>query len=162
VLEELTMFARQFIQKNYELELTIPIQRNNRLRTTLGRYVYQKQKNIPLRIELAGFILDYGASTAIIDVLKHECIHYSLHMQGLPCTDGHPYFEAELKKHGVSSTNRTMIGKYYVYTCNSCGNENVTKQKSVVQSPDKYRTSCCNATLIIVGERIYDGTKMTG
>lgn len=158
MLDELTAFAKQFIHKHYSLELTIPIQRNNRLRTTLGRYVYQKQKNKPLRIELAGFILDYGARTAIIDVLKHECIHYSLHMLELPCHDGHPYFEAELKKHGVSSTNETMIGKYYVYTCESCHIENVTKQKKVIQSPDKYRTSCCKAKLVIVGERIFDGT----
>jgi len=157
LLNELTLFAKQFIYKNYRLELAIPIQRNNRLRTTLGRYVYQKQSK-PLRIELAGFILDYGAKSAIIDVLKHECIHYSLHMQGLPCHDGHPYFEAELKKHGVSSTNKTMIGKYYIYICNICRKQNVTKQKTVAQSPEKYRTSCCNAKLDIVGERIYDGT----
>src|SRR5690625_2183067 len=152
------MFARHFIQKNYELELTIPIQRNNRLRSTLGRYVYQKRKNKPLRIELAGFILEYGAKSAIIDVLKHECIHYSLHMLGLPSRDGHPYFESELQKHGVSSTNRTMIGKYYVYVCNSCGKENLTRKQQVIKSIEKYRTNCCHATLSIRGERIFDGT----
>src|SRR5690625_3934637 len=160
MIEHLTDIARQFIHHHYGLTLTIPIQRNNRLRSTLGRYVYKKN-DTPLRIELAGFILDYGAKSAIIDVLKHECIHYSLHIQGKPCHDGHPYFEAELKKHGVSSTKKTMIGKYYRYRCHSCHQENVTKLKKITQTPEKYRTACCRATLVVIGERIYDNQSCT-
>src|SRR5690625_4133127 len=56
--DELTQIADQFLQKNYGVTLDIPIKRNNRLRTTLGRYVVSHDDK-PLRIEIAGNTLRY-------------------------------------------------------------------------------------------------------
>jgi len=148
--------ANEFLLKQYNVELSIPIIRNNRLRSTMGRYIYEKL-NKPLRIELAGFLLDYGEESVVVDVLKHECIHYALHVKGMPSRDGHPYFESELKKHKVSSTNEKLVGKVFVYRCSSCLVENVTKKKRVFQLPHLYRTSCCHASLQFVAEKIFTG-----
>ncbi len=156
--EKLTKIAREFLSKNYHIELKIPITRNNRLRTTLGRFVISSDKK-PLRIEIAGNTLDYGTDKAIIGVLKHECIHYALHIKGESSSDGHPYFESELKKHNAPSTRSTQIGKNYVFLCDACGKESETRIKQLNRTPHRYRTTCCNSKLTIIGERIYDGSQ---
>ena len=154
--EELTQFAERFLQENYGIQLNIPIKRNNRLRTTLGRYVISHHQE-PLRIEIAGNTLTYGTKEAIIGILKHECIHFALHMKGVAYKDGQYPFETELKKHGAPSTKTQMIGKYYLFRCVKCKMEGKSKYKQLFQHPKKYRTSCCHAPLTIIGEEVYDG-----
>lgn len=154
--EELFKKAATFLQENYGVSLHIPIKRNNRLRSTLGRFVLSSN-NQPLRIELAGNTLDYGTEDAIIGILKHECIHYVFHMKGESGSDGHPSFEAELKKHDAPSTKTSKIGKYYIFTCNACGKKSETRLKRLKRFPHKYRTGCCSSKLTVIGERIYDG-----
>jgi len=155
--KELIEIAQTFLRENYQTDLDIPIKRNNRLRTTLGRFVISSDQR-PLRIEIAGNTLKYGSPQAIVGILKHECIHYIFHKQGKQASDGDPYFEAELKKHGAPSTNSSKIGLYYVYSCNACGERNETRLKQLKHTPEKYQTSCCRSTLKIIGERVYDGT----
>ena len=94
----------------------------------------------------------------IIGILKHECIHYAFHMMENPSSDGHPFFESELIKHGAPSTKTTKIGKHFVFKCNACGKESETRLKQLNRTPYRYRTSCCQSSLTVVGERIYDGT----
>jgi len=155
--KELHEIAKTFLWNNYGIELNIPIKRNNRLRTTLGRFVVSNDHQ-PLRIEISGNTLKYGTRDAIIGVLKHECIHYAFHLQGRPSNDGHPEFEAELKKHHAPSTKTSKIGKHYIFTCNACGRKSETRLRRLKKFPDRYRTTCCKSRLTIIGERIYDGT----
>lgn len=158
--DQLTTIAKKFLKDNYNLHLHIPIKRNNRLRTTYGRFVMNKQMT-PLRIEISGITLTYGHQDVIIGVLKHECIHYALHTLGKVSKDGDPYFESELKKHGAPSTNTTKIGKFHLFTCNHCGQQFESSRKQLVRTPENYRTTCCKAALTIVGERIYNGKKLS-
>lgn len=160
-LLQLIDIAEQFLQTAYQLQLDIPIERNNRLRTTQGRYVV-KQDRTPVKIELSGNTLDYGTEEAIIGVLKHECIHYALHQLGKPYKDGNIYFEKELKKHAAPTTGTCFIGKLYTFTCNACGQLGETRRKQLTKTPNKYRTTCCQAKLTLVGEKIYDGSYKTG
>lgn len=139
------------------MTLKVPIKRNNRLRTTLGRFVVSSNQR-PLCIEIAGFTLDYGARDIVIGIVKHECIHYAFHIMGNPSSDGHPQFESELKKHGAPSTKSTKIGRHFVFICNACGKESESRLKQLNRTPHQYRTSCCKSTLSVIGERIYDGT----
>lgn len=154
--DELTQIADQFLQKNYGVTLDIPIKRNNRLRTTLGRYVVSHDDK-PLRIEIAGNTLRYGTESSIISILKHECIHFALHKKGLNYHDGDSTFETELRKHNVPSTYTKIIGKYYLFRCKKCQREGKSSVKRLASHPEHYRTSCCNAQLTIVRELIYDG-----
>ena len=156
-IEALKDIANDFLLTYYQVPLEIPIERNNRLRTTQGRYV-MKHDGTPLRIDLSGSTLDYGTEEAIIGILKHECIHYALHKLNKPYKDGTPIFEAELKKHHAPSTGTCFIGKLYVFTCDACGKVGETWKKQLTKTPEKYRTTCCKARLTWTGEQIYDGS----
>src|SRR5699024_5373840 len=95
--EQLTHYAKHFLLENFQLSLRIPIKRNNRLRSSYGRFVYNKQRE-PLRIEIAGLMFDYATKEVMYNVLRHECIHYALFILGKPHRDGEAYFEAVLKQ----------------------------------------------------------------
>lgn len=157
--EKLTKIAEVFLQEHYRLYLDIPIMRNNRLRTTQGRYVTKWDKT-PMRIEISGQTLEYGTYDAILGIIKHECIHYALHQLGKPYKDGTALFESELKKHGAPSTKTILIGKSYIFSCNKCGKIGETRRKQLMKTPDKYRTTCCQAKLTCIRERIYDGSNV--
>ena len=156
-IDRVKQIARVFLTETYGIELSIPVERNNRLRTTQGRYVI-KHDDTPLRIELSGQTLEYGTEGAIIGIVKHECIHYALHQLGKPYQDGSAYFEAELKKHDAPRTGTCFIGKLYTFTCDDCGQVGETWRKQLTLTPEKYRTTCCRDTLTWIGEKIYNGS----
>jgi len=156
-MEDVNIFAKQFLKRHYNIELTIPIKRNNRLRTTQGRYV-TKQDGTPVHIDVSGQTLEYGSKEAIKGVIKHECIHFALHQLGKPYKDGSRLFEAELAKHQAPSTRTIQIGKLFTFTCNNCGKSGETRRKQLVKTPARYRTACCGSTLTVTGEKIYDGS----
>lgn len=157
-IEELTGIANDFLRKEYSLELTIPIVRNGRLRSTLGSFITLRGK--PKEIELAGYLLDYGAEEPILDVLYHELIHYALFTQGRQYRDGTVEFESELRKYGVSSTGTPMkLGKMVDYYCGKCGKQFESSRMTVLTQTHKFRSRCCRANISVIGVSIYDGTK---
>lgn len=155
-IEELTGIARKFLWDNYGLTLEIPIQKNNRLRRAMGRYMATWEDE-PLRIEIAGFMFEHAHPSVIISTLKHECIHYAMHVKDEPYSDGHPHFEAELRKHGANSTGEVLVGVNYRYACDRCGEVEHTRYVKVLKNPGYYRSPCCNAALINVKKVILNG-----
>lgn len=110
--------CNKFLEENYDMGLGIPIKINNRLSSTLGAYVLYVGESY---IEFNGKFIRNGTLEEIEKVIKHECIHYALHMKGLPYYDGDDYFEEELVRHKVPSDESI----YYrvernvrVYECN--------------------------------------------
>lgn len=154
--EELTKYAERFLKDNFNIDLLIPIKRNNRLRTSLGRYVMDNASN-PIRIELSGKLLTYGKESTIIGVLKHECIHYAYHVQGKDMRDGHPQFEKALQQFNAPSTESLKVGKFYTFECVGCKKRGETQLKRLAFKPEDYRTHCCQEKLRIVRETIYRG-----
>lgn len=154
--EYLTSYAERFLISNFEVELSIPIERNNRLRSTLGRYV-MSSSGMPLRIELSGTLLNYGTKEVILGVLKHECIHYAFHLQGKNMRDGDPIFEATLEKFHAPSTRTLKVGKFYVFECRKCKRQAETRLKRLVSKPHEYRSLCCRSKIEVIDERIYRG-----
>jgi SprT-like protein len=66
----------------------------------------------------------------IIDVLKHELVHYVLCYQKRPFNDGHPVFEGELKKHGITSSGTyEALGDMHRYECKNCNKEFFKRRK---------------------------------
>jgi SprT-like protein len=157
-IEQLTQLATDFLRKNYDLSLEIPIKINGRLRISMGRYISTFDDK-PNRIELAGFLLQYGANDVIIDTLYHECVHYALHVKDEPNADGNPHFESELRKYGVGSTKTNQVGLAVVYSCCECGKEEEAWGKRLLRDHHYRVTRCCRAKINIVGERIYNGTE---
>lgn len=157
-IDELTSYAAEFLEENFNVQLSIPIQRNNRLRSTLGRYVMEANGR-PKRIELSGNLLNYGSKESIHGVLRHECIHYAFHIRGKNMQDGTPEFEQALEEFNAPSSNTLKIGKYYIYECLHCNKRGESRIKRIAQFPNNYRTNCCKSKLSIIGVKIYDGYK---
>ena len=157
-IEELTEIATEFLRENYGMELDIPILRNNRLRKVMGRYIATFE-DAPSRIEIAGYVFKYATSAVIVDTLKHELIHYALHVKGEPNDDGHPHFEAELRKHGASSTQTNIIGLYYEGKCQGCGDATYGRNKRIAEPNQRFTSRCCKTPVDYVGERIFNGTE---
>ena len=132
-----TKIADDFLQKEFNINLKIPIEINGRLSKTLGRYIYRG--NRPLKIELSKKLLEYYDKDTIIDVLKHELVHYALHKMGVKgFGDGDADFENTLK---ILDVNRTGViknkGKVHKYEC-GCGCEFISDRKLM----KKYKYSC--------------------
>lgn len=163
-LAELTEIARQFLRDEYGMALEIPIIRNGRLRTSLGRFI-ESVENEPLRIEMSKKALKYASKAILVDILKHECVHYALCAKGEPNDDGHPHFEAELKRLGISNnyenTCAEYVGEVYVYKCLQCDNRTEGTIKSMYKARGAgYISKCCRAKLAYVCTEIYDGERM--
>jgi SprT-like protein len=98
-------------------------------------------------VELNKFFVENNDPATVLDVLRHELVHYALFMQGKPNADGHPVFERELKRLGIVS--QTTINKYaiqskpinmQVYKCDDCGFE--FKRRRALPKNKSYRCSC--------------------
>ena len=155
-VEQLTELAERFLEETYGLSLDIPIEINGRLRRSLGRYCTTIDYE-PLRIEIARYLIEYGTEFAILDTLKHELVHYAMHLLGRPFDDGHPEFEAELRRLGIHSTNTLAVGKRYIMKCDECGEVSETGIISHIKKPQHYRTKCCKSSYTYIGDAIYDG-----
>lgn len=125
ILNDIVNFSKKFLKEAYGLELTIPIVINGRLSSCEGYFAYNRRNNkrTPLRIEfseryLALSMLDAeDGILSVIQLVKHELIHYACFMLNKPFSDGDEYFENELLKHGSSASGTTR--KSLVKACNS-------------------------------------------
>lgn len=156
--EELTEIATKFLRDNFHMVLAIPIVRNNRLRVRMGCF-YATTDDIPDSIEIAGFVIEHGTREVVLDTLYHECVHYALCSRGDPYDDGHPVFEAELRRLGISSTESNRVGMFIKYNCAGCGVATETGNMRVLRYPQGYRSGCCGGELINLSKRIYNGTE---
>lgn len=128
---ELVKISEDFL-KNYDMKLDIPIEFNTRIKKVLGRFMFKKVsgKYIPEKIQISVDFVMSHPKEHIIDVLKHELVHYALCAKGLPFSDGDNLFESELKKYGISSTHTyDYLGELHRYKCNNCGKEFERKRK---------------------------------
>lgn len=143
-LDDLYEEANRFLWENYNMALVVPIEIEEDFITEEGAYEFTI--NAPKRILIAEFVMIFAEDEVIYDVLRHELVHYALHLRGRNFADGHPEFEAELAKHGIASTESTMIGLYHLYECEKCGGE--IPHYTKVSEGEKLVTVCCEAKFI--------------
>jgi SprT-like protein len=158
-IEELTRHAKEFLRKNYDMDLTVPIVINHRLKKAMGRFVYYKTSKTPVAIQIAGYVIKYADKTVILDTLYHELIHYALFMQGTPFADGTDSFESELRRLGVSGAYTNRVGVHIACECPQCGKIYYTHNARVKKRPQSYLSVCCRSPIKIIGEKIFDGTE---
>ena len=144
-LDDLYEEANRFLWDNYRMALVVPIEIEEDFVTEEGAYEFTA--TAPRRILIAEFVMTFADDEVIYDVLRHELVHYALHMRRKPFADGDPYFEAELKKHGIASTDSTMIGLYHIYECAACGDE-IPHYTKVDVNRSKLVTVCCESKFI--------------
>lgn len=160
---QLEKYANKFLKENYNMTLTVPLKINGRLRTTFGRFRYRRYRSgasIPLSVELNRFFVENNEPAIVLDVLRHELVHYALYMQDKPCSDGHPVFENELKRLGIVS--QSTIGKYeikskpvkiHTYECADCGLE-YKRKRALANGGKNHRCGSCHGKLIDKGKKL--------
>jgi len=121
-IQELENYANDFLMKTYGIRLTIPIEISKRMTSTLGYFYFSKSPKKPRLIRLSYYLVKNNSVDIILDVLRHELVHYACFVLGYPFRDGEEFFENELKRLGVTSGGTyTLDSKYYLYECDRCG-----------------------------------------
>jgi SprT-like protein len=150
-LTQLKRFANEFLQTNYNMSMNIPLEINGRYKTKLGCFYHKRSIHQSTRIALSKSMYESGDTNKILDVLKHELIHYALYEKGLPYKDGQSYFENELKKHGISSTGTYgATGHRYVISCTKCNRiaqtwaKRTQKLERILKQLDRCTCGRCN------------------
>ncbi|MFO7882415.1 MAG: SprT-like domain-containing protein [Kosmotogaceae bacterium] len=80
--KKLRFLVRTLAAEEFGLFFDLPIKLNSRLKRTLGRIVYKKdrEKIMPLRMELSPVLLD--DSTRLRKTILHELAHWYLMING--------------------------------------------------------------------------------
>lgn len=159
---QLEKYAEKFLKDNYNMKLLVPLKINGRLRTTCGRFVYTKYVNsnkpsVPKSVEINKYFLENNEPAVVLDVLRHELVHYALFMQGKPHKDGHPVFENELKRLGIVSQDtidkysiKSKPVKIRIYECVNCGHK-YKRQRALAYGGKYHRCGYCEGKLIDKG-----------
>lgn len=130
LLEALEEIAVTFCAEEYAVSFDIPLRINGRLTRALGNFTYYKNEKRASRIDLARDLIELYELSEIIDVLKHELIHFCLWKLDLPHKDGNAYFEDELKRHNITSTGHYSCRRdKHIYVCPNCGELFVESRK---------------------------------
>ena len=114
--KQLKKYSEEFLEKNYNTELTIPIKISGRLTSTGGYFKYRRlhgNEKEPIEIQIserfiASAIHDgQEGLEAILDTVKHELVHYVLCKQGRDFHDGDDDFESELARLDIGASGAT-------------------------------------------------------
>lgn len=118
--KQLVDYATDYLENEYQLELTIPIEINGRLSRSAGRFQSYIQIRKPVRIEISKkhIILSLMENNfdTVLDTLTHELIHYALFVKNLPHRDNDNYFIQECNRQKVSLIHEGPQLKH-VYIC---------------------------------------------
>ena len=119
-MREAACFLNEFYP---DVTLGVPILVNNRLKSTAGYFQTKHTlgREEASQISISGTIIKHGYAVDdvetvvknLIGILYHELVHYALFIKGEPNSDGHPYFEKELKRTGAPSSHATKVTKKY-------------------------------------------------
>lgn len=174
-LATITKKAKTFVKELWNIDFDISIELSGKMTSTLGYVAYKYNRinrtEIPIKMKIASRLVsgDYKEET-IDGVILHECCHYALMKLGKPASDGHPVFEAELKRIGASSTGTIKnAGELHTFCCSKCGQTlggfNDTRAKNLlrkVNDPFRYPISkCCKARIKYMGKTYREDNNTT-
>lgn len=155
-IEDLYTEANRFLRDVYDLPLTIDIEIDAELDFAEGCYLHTMKE--PMGILIAQFVMDIADDEIIYEVLRHELVHYALHVTGKPFADGCSYFEAELERLEIKSSGTVMVGRYHMYECATCGGDIPHFRKLTEKERMVAKTLCCEAEPLFKNEQaIYNG-----
>lgn len=125
---ELYSISREFLDKEFGIKLDIPIFINNRMKTVFG--YFRVRKGVAWQIDISKEFIDTHPREHIIDVLKHELVHYACFEMKKPWGDKDKYFKDTLDRLGVCRTRTyTTLGKFHKYMCNECATSFYRKRR---------------------------------
>lgn len=122
--QQLQSYAEDFLRKNFDLSLDVPLRISKRMKSKLGVFSIKYNKNEILSSEIVlsyNFVIN-NDKDAVLDVLYHECVHYALFKKRMPFRDSDPEFINTLERLGISKTRSYQYkGQSYLYECRKCG-----------------------------------------
>lgn len=123
IITELEKHANEFLKKEFNLTLEIPIEINGRLKNAAGRYRCKvgqiTGKIIPQEIQIARFTIENNSMEDIIDILEHELVHHALCVKGEKFGDEDLNFINTCKRLGIS-LNHDLKSEYKIFKCKEC------------------------------------------
>ncbi|RXK17528.1 SprT family protein [Macrococcus sp. DPC7161] len=137
-LQQLTeSISLNFFEKPFQHQVTF----NKRLRTTGGRYLLSSHN-----IEINPKQYEFHGKEALIDIIKHELVHYHLHIAGLGFQHRDRDFKVLSEKVGAPRyCNPLPNNKHrYVFTCTGCSTQYFRQRRINIK---KYRCSKCLSEL---------------
>lgn len=167
-LEELKKEMHKFTMKNYGVPLNIPVRWDGRLTVTWGKFRVKRTtvsgfyngkmrragELLPetMQITLNRSLLTARNKEMVLNIAKHEALHFAMCVKGKPFLDGEPYFESELKRHGLVSTSvgseaLQVKQRMYVWICKECKNIVLKGGKTRKDYSKGYQSTCCGADL---------------
>lgn len=127
-------FANEFLTKEYGLTLQAPLKLNGRLTQSLGRHLGRINtltgERSTVAIELSKRLVEHYTEDTVLDVLKHELVHYAMFTLNREYRDGYRGFENELSRLGISRTNvisRSDSEPMHHYACD-CASHQVARK----------------------------------
>ncbi|WP_462422170.1 SprT-like domain-containing protein [Salinicoccus sp. Marseille-QA3877] len=120
---QLEIYADEFLRKNFDLSLDVPLRISKRMKSKLGVFSikYNDHKVLSSEIVISYNFIINNDKEAVLDVLYHECVHYALYKKRLPFRDSDPEFINTLEHLGISKTRRYKYrGQSFLYECRKC------------------------------------------
>lgn len=111
--KQLAVYAQGFLNTNFNLDLEIPIEINGRLTKTGGYFQHARGKKMPLKISISerfmvlALVDKEEGMHAILDIVKHELVHYALYMLDKNYKDGQDDFENTLALLDIGASGAT-------------------------------------------------------
>lgn len=112
--KEMKDYARVFLRQNFDMVLRIPIKIDGRLTRAGGSFHFFSGNNkrsdmikMSERFIACALHDEKDGIEAILDVLRHELVHYALFEQGRDFSDGDKDFENTLKELEIGSSGAT-------------------------------------------------------
>ena len=113
--KDLEAYANEFLEKNYNTNLSIPIKISGRLTSSGGYFHGRIEKGVrkPMDIQMSERFIASALHDgqegleAILDTLKHELVHYVLFKLGKEFSDGDYEFESELARLDIGTSGTT-------------------------------------------------------
>ena len=153
IITELEKHANEFLKREFNLTLEIPIEINGRLKSVAGTYNYsynQATKKItPQKIQIARFAIDNNSFEDALKILEHELVHYAL------CIKGEKFSDEDLNF--INTCNRLEIplshdlkSEYKIFKCEKCG-------KTIKESTDiskRYICKHCGGKFELIGTEL--------
>lgn len=142
---ELQQLVEQIANEFFSAPFEHQARFNGRLKTTGGRYLL-----VDHNIEINPKILPEQGMVVLIGVIKHELVHYYLHLHGRPFNHRSVDFKQLLHEVGglrFVPVNKKVPPKKYCYQCGACKQRYYRQRKIDVE---KYMCGKCRGKLFLI------------
>lgn len=148
--------AERFLNERYGINLMMPITVAELPDDIQGYYEHRGTK--PSVIVIARDVMTFGSDEHVYDILRHELVHYAMHVLGRPNRDGDAEFEAELERQGVCHSFTSLLGRYHMYACSGCSAELPSRKRFSEEQLRVIVTACCEKPAIdLCQQNLYNG-----